>query len=433
MTKAGIRTRTILLRIRQGPDSFDTSPQALIQLQKAGVNPEVMDTILLLARRSAPKPRPKPPVIVQSSEALTAEVPTGGALLEKALGAFGPRDELEKVNAIRWAGTAVETTADGHTTSFTEQREEGYPGRLYMTVLGPAGALDKLVITPDFSYETSDRLTRAIGGESAEPYRQQIKFDPAYIAQHAQDYSVTLLGVEKKEDASVSVLKISLGSADYLWRIDSDTGRVLSIQYQMRSGEMVTREYSDYRPVGDLSFPFEWRTTVRGHTIETKVNEYEVNPEGDGPLFERPANLSGTTLNFRVLDSQSIAHSQELGGDSATGCQLSQAANTSAVDPLDDVNFAEGTTPSNLQMTCNSWDTTKFWPRKLNAMLVMSSDDNAYILTCDQGPRSKCAPLHAGQVFEATRSETGITVVGMDVKGKEQEVNYSIAQAEKLP
>ncbi len=247
MTKAGIRTRTILLRIRQGPDSFDTSPQALILLQKAGVNPEVMDTILLLARRGAPKPRPKPPVVVQPAETLTAEAPTGGALLEKALDAFGPRDELEKVNAIRWAGTAVETTADGHTTSFAEQREEEYPGRLYMTVEGTAGALDKLVITPDFSYETSDRLTRAIGGESAEPYRQQIKFDPAYIAQHAQDYSATLLGVEKKDDASVSVLKISLGGADYLWRIDSDTGRVLSIQYQMTSGETVTREYSDYR------------------------------------------------------------------------------------------------------------------------------------------------------------------------------------------
>ncbi len=172
---------------------------------------------------------------------------------------------------------------------------------------------------------------------------------------------------------------------------------------------------------------------MRGHTVETKVNEYAVNPEGDEPLFARPANLSGTTLSFRVLDSQSVAHSQELGGNSATSCQLSQATNTTVVDPLDDVNFAEGTTPSNLQMTCNSWDTTKFWPRKLNAMLVMGSDDNAYILTCDQGPRSKCAPLHAGQVFEATRSETGITVVGMDVKGKEQEVDYTIAQTEKLP
>jgi hypothetical protein len=31
------------------------------------------------------------------------------------------------------------------------------------------------------------------------------------------------------------------------------------------------------------------------------------------------------------------------------------------------------------------------------------------------------------------RTETGIAVVGVDVKGKDQEVNYSIAQAEKLP
>lgn len=432
MTKAGIKTHTILLRIRQGPDSFDTSPQALIQLQKAGVNPEVMDTILLLARRSAPKVHAKPFVVLPAKPP-AAEAPTGEALLEKALDAFGPREELEKVNAIRWVGTAVETTADGHTTSFAEQREEWYPGRLYMTVLGPAGALDKLVITPDFSYETSDGLTRAVGGESAAPYRQQIRFDPAYIAQHTQDYSIAVLGVEKKDDASTAVLDISRGDADYLWKIDADTGRLLSIQYRMSSGEMVTREYSDYQPVGDLSFAFEWRTTVRGHTFETTVHEYDVNPEDDKALFVRPGNLSGTTLSFRVLDSQSIAHGQEMDGNSATSCQLSQAANTSAVNPLDDVSFAEGTTPSNLQMTCNSWDTTKFWPRKLNAMLVMGSDGSAYILTCDQGPRSKCAPLHAGEVFQAMRTETGIAVAGVDVKGKEQDVTYSIAQAEKLP
>lgn len=110
MTKAGIRTHTILLRIHQGPDSFDTSPQALIQLQKAGVKPEVMDTILLLAKRSAPKSHPKPLVTAPAGPP-PAAAPTAGALLEKALNTFGPREELEKVNAIRWAGTVVETTA----------------------------------------------------------------------------------------------------------------------------------------------------------------------------------------------------------------------------------------------------------------------------------------------------------------------------------
>lgn len=431
MTKAGLRTHTILLRIKQGPDSFDTSPQALIQLQKAGVNPTVIDAVLL-AKRSAPKPHPKPPVVhVDMSGAV---VLTGGALLEKALDAFGPREELAKVNSIRWAANVVETTADGHTASYTEQREESYPGRLYMTVLGSSGASEKLVITPDFSYETADNLTRAIGSESAAPYREQMRFDPAYIAQHLQDYATEVIAGEANGDDPADVLKISLGEADYLWRIDAATGRLISSQLQLKSGDVVTREYSDYRPVGDLSFPFAWRTTERGRTIETTVREYDVNPEGSEVLFERPANLSGTELNFRVVDTQAVSHGQEVGGGGFTGCQLSQAANASVVNALDDVDFAKGLMPSNLQMTCNSWDTAKFFPHKLNAMLVEASDGKAYILTCDEGTRwSKCYPLHAGQVFHATRTETGISVEGMDGKGREEEVNYTIAQAETLP
>jgi hypothetical protein len=363
----------------------------------------------------------------------------GEALLWKALDSFGPRDALADVHGVRWKGSVVETSGNGDTSSLEEDHIETFPGsvsagRVYLSIRHASGLADKLVITPDFSYENSERLTRAVGSASAEPYRQQIRFEPAYIAQHSHDYSVTVLGVEKKEDASVAVFKISVGDADYRWRIDADTGRLLSIQHQMRSGEMVTREYSDYRPVGDLSFPFEWRTTEGGRTIETTVHEYEVNPVHDEALFERPGNLSGMALSFRVLDTQSVAHGQELDGNMSTGCQLSQAANTSVANPLDDINFAEGTTPSNLQMTCNSWNTTRFWPRKLDAMLVLASDGNAYILTCDHGSRlSKCAPLHAGQVFQAMRTETGIAVVGVDVKGKDQEVNYSIAQAEKLP
>jgi hypothetical protein len=431
MTKAGLRTHTILLRIRQGPDSFDTSPQALIQLQKAGVNPAVIDAVLL-ARRSAPKPRPKPPVV--HVDAPGATVLTGGALLEKALDAFGAREELAKVNSIRWAANVVETTADGHSTSYTEQREEWYPGRLYMTVLGSSGASEKLVITPDFSYETAENLTRAIGSESAAPYREQMRFDPTYIAQHLADYATDVIAVEANGDAPVDVLRISLGSAYFLWRIDAATGRLISSQFPMKSGDVVTREYSDYRPVGDLSFPFAWRTTERGRTIETTVREYEVNPEGNEVLFESPGKISGAELNFRVVDAQSVSHGQEIGGGGYTGCQLSQAMNTSVVNAFDDVDFAKGLTPSNLQMTCNSWDTTKFFSHKLDAMLVEASDGKAYILTCDEGTRwSKCYPLHAGQVFHATRTETGISVEGVDGKGKEEEVNYSVAQAETLP
>lgn len=418
MAKAGIRPHTIVLRIRKGPDNFDTSAQALIRLKRARVSAVVMDAMLEAGRPPAP-PAPKP---------LTAE-----ALLEKTLDAIGPRDQLSKIHSIEWKETIVETVND-ETATYAVQRLESYPDRLSLSVRRGAGAQDKLVISPGLNYETHQGFTRMLGAASAEPYARQISFTPAFVARHSGDYALTLLEPEDDTAGTMRVLKIGMGGTEYQWSIDSQTGRLLAIQFQLSSGEVITREFSDFRPVGDLALPFKWRTTEPGRILETTVSEYEVNPADDKVPFERPYNLSDTFLSLRVLDSQSVSHGQELGGNTSTGCQLSQAANTSVVNPLDDVNFAEDTTPSNLQMTCNSWDTTKFWPRKLNAMLVEASDGKAYILTCDQGPRgSQCAPLHAGQVFHGRRTDTGIAILGVNEKGKDQEVNYSIAQAETLP
>ena len=46
MSKAGLPERTIVLAIQKGPTSFDTSPQALIQLKNQGVSPTVLDAML---------------------------------------------------------------------------------------------------------------------------------------------------------------------------------------------------------------------------------------------------------------------------------------------------------------------------------------------------------------------------------------------------
>lgn len=419
MTEAGVGEHTIVLAIRRGPDDFDTSPQALILLKKAGVRAAVMDA-MVGSTRSAPSP-------------VEEQAPSGQALMEKALDAFGPRDQLINIHAIRWRGTVVETS-DGASTSFGEERIQIYPGRLALSSQRAPDAVDMLVITPDFSYQYSDHLTRAIGTASTEAYRQQIRFDPAQIARHISDYAVVPLGAEKRVDASVDVLKVSLGATDYVWKIDSKTGELLSIQYRMKSGEIVRRDYSDYRQVGGVNLPFKWRTTESIGTIETTVSQYQINPAIDESIFRRPGNLSGDDLSFKVLDSKTLLYAQVMDNSVSATCQLSQAVNTSEVNPLDDINFAKGTTPSNLQMTCNTWDTSIFWPRKLHAALAVASDGNAYIFGCNRGStKSNCVPLEVGPIIHARRTDSGIAVKGIDAKGREVEITYSILETRALP
>lgn len=416
MMKSGLGKHTIVLLIQESPCHFDTSPQALIRLKKAGVNDEVINAMVSAALDA---------VVPASAEASAADY------LQKALNALGPPEQVAKIQSVRWVGTVVETT--GERTSVEEQRLQVYPDRVFVSLKNSKGLTQKLVITPDFSYQASGHLTGAISASAVGVYREQVKFDPIYIAQHSGDYTLSPQGVEGEGNGDVDHLKITLGGVDYLWTISAQTGHLLSIKYQTKSGN-VTREYSDYRLVDGLSFPFKWRTTESGRTTETTISKYEVNPVVDESLFQPPQNLSATALTFRVLQAQSVEYAQEMDGNDAVNCQISETANGAANSgSLDDTAFTKDLTAPNIHMICNSWDTTKFFPRTVNAMLVVATDGNAYIIACDKALRwSKCYPLKAGQVFNADRTAQGLDVQAFNTRGGELEAPYSILQTKAL-
>lgn len=422
MVRSGLSDQTVVLEIRGKVTNFDTSPDELIWLKKAGVSQAVMDAMLAATAPAA-----------GSTAAVQV---TGSTLLKKALDAIAPQDGLFKLNALRCEANLMETVS-GVQSAFEEVRVLQYPDRMALTVNGGNRPAARLILTPHFNYVSSDGLTRALGTASAQVYDEQLRFDPFYIARHQQDFALTVLGVSEQEgNATVDTLKISQGGADYLWKIDSTSGRLVSVQSRLRSGEVVTREYSDYRKVGDLVLPFKWRTLQPGRTVEATVNRYEIDPEIDESLFLRPDGIesSDAAVSFRVLDTKAVAHTQEMGGNVSVTCQLSQDVNTTVADPMDDVHFIEGTTPSNLQMTCNSWDTPKYWARKLNASVAVASDGNAYIVACDQGPKwSKCTPLEAGKIIHGVRNPEGIEVESRNENGKPVTVTYSVLQTRSLP
>lgn len=421
MVKAGISERTILLEIKEGPTRFDTSARALIRLKKSGVREEIIDAMLLAAQpKSAPPPPPLP-----------AKPLTGEEMIAKALNAIGPQDKLIAIHSIRWTGSATQSTPEGE-TSFEEEGLRVFPGLAYVALQRPSLS-QKVVVTPEFGYRSSGDMTIAIPSPRADFYRQEMRFDPVDIAQHLSDYVFTPLGSEQLNGVNVDVLKISEGGMEYVWRIDARTGRLLSAKYQLPSGE-VKVEYSDYRAVDGLYFPFKKRTVTSDRTTDLMVDGYTVNPTPDGSLFLRPSSLSPTALRLKVLQSESISYTQELGGGNSANCQLSESANSSVIgDSLDDIGFSNGQPGANIQMICNSWDKNSIMPRILNAILVVSSDGNAYVIACDKAWRwSKCAPLQAGLIFHGSRSENKIDVRGVNAEGKEQEARYTILLTKPL-
>jgi hypothetical protein len=139
-------------------------------------------------------------------------------------------------------------------------------------------------------------------------------------------------------------------------------------------------------------------------------------------------------LTLSVLQAQSVPYTQESGGGISTSCNIVGTANTSAyVSAYGNSAYGNARTNSNQQMTCNSYDTTIRWPHVLNVMFVEASDGNSYIIACDRAwAWSKCAPLRAGDTFNARFTNKGIQVDAINTRDKEENPTYQILQSKSL-
>jgi hypothetical protein len=420
MTKSGLTEQTIILAIQQGPASFDTSPQALVQLKTVGVSDEVLNAMLSVSKDAA------------STATATPTGPNPSKLLDKALDALGPRQKLVSIRATRYLATLVQSGAGG-TTSSEFERVTYYPDRLYIATHNSTGLVNKMVLTPEFNYITTGKMTSAIPAANIEALRTSMQFDFAYVAQHASDFSFSYEGSENAGTEKWDKLRIRNSEGkEIIWSIDA-SGRVRQIAGKGSSGEVVT-ELSDYRAVEGLYVSFKRHVLESGRTSDFILSEYEINPPINPTVFSRPAGQPTAGLQIRVLQEQSVPYVQQIGGGVSTSCNISGSANTSmTATTTGNLTLGNATTTSGLHMNCNSYDTTTRWPHVLNAMLVEASDGNAYIIACDRAWRwSKCVPLRAGEVFNARHTGKGMAVQAFNTKGQESEPTYTVLQSKAL-
>jgi hypothetical protein len=416
MTKAGIGEQTIILAIQRGPVKFDTSPQALIALKTDGVSDQVLNAIIASATSKDP--------VGPAAQSIDAQ-----ALFQKALDAIGPHDKLAAIHSVRWKGVDLQG-AKGGTRSFERELVKVYPDAVYTSSKAATGQLQKQVVTPDFNYRSSGTMTTAVPSADLETLRGQFLLDTIYIAQHAGDYTVSAAGEEQSGGVIADNLKISKSGTEIIWKIDSQTGRLLSSRIPGASGDLAT-EFSDWRLVDGVYLAFKRHVTGPGGSNELTIAEYEINPPIDEKLFQRPTEGVREGLTLKVLQAQSVPYIQQSGGGISTSCNIVGSANTSAyANSVGNSTFGNATTNSNQHMSCNSYDTTVRWPHVLNVMFAEASNGNSYMFACDRAWRwSKCVPLQAGQVFNARFTEKGLEVEAFNTKGKEENPTYHVLQS----
>lgn len=436
MTKAGIGERTIILAIQHGPVKFDTSPKALIALKAARVSDPVLNAMLEAATE-------------RKSSNQAGENTDGEVLFRKVLDAIGQHDKIMAVHSLRRKANDT-VSARGTTMSFLQDELRVFPDDFYLFSIPATGPSQKQIITADFGYKASGLQISAIAADDLAVLREEMEFSSLAIAQHPDDYAVSSM---VEQQPNIGKLQISRSEHTCIWEIDLQTGHLLSSDLETPKGNIV-EQFSDYRSLYGLSLPFKIQANVYGNTVDSTVQEYEINPTIVEGLFKRPSeNKAGNTsqvvndqfkrlreeaagntsqaLTLKVSQSQSIPYTQQFNSGISTSCSIVGTSNTSAYASAYG-NSASGnaTTNSNQHMNCNSYDTTQQWPHILNVMFAQASDGNSYIIACDRAWYwSKCVPLRAGEVYSAHFTEKGIQVQAVNSKGKAVNPTYHVLQS----
>jgi hypothetical protein len=398
MAKSGIGEQTILLAIQQGPTKFDTSPQALIDLKNAGLSDRVLNA-MLVAGGGTPG----------ASEAANQEACN---LLDKALDAFGTSEKLTSFHVSRRKGTLLHTSAS-RTASSQVERITVFPDRTYIAEQASTGLVSKIVVTPEFNYASSGKMTSTVPTATLEDLRGSGKVEFVHIAQHRGDYSCVAEGTEQVGNVTTAKVKIIGQGLEVHWSIDPSSGRLLRVRSTATAGDTTT-DLSDWRQVDGVYIPFKRHIVANGRTTDVTISQYQVNPAIDAKLFEAPAQRPAAGLTFRVLQSESVPYVVQSGGGVTTNCQI----------------YGSDT---NLSMNCRSYDNTIRWQHVLNAMLVEASDGNAYIIACDRAWRWSTRfgwhnLRHSLATFFGSK-EVPVTVIQKTLRQKKLEMTLRYAHA----
>ena len=309
LVQAGLGDDTILLAIQNSATSFDTSPEALIELKAKGVSPAVMNAILKagVAAHSPAAP---------AGAAPASSNPEGVALMARVVEAFGGAQRLATLQGTRYKGTRQVKLPTGAETTLQVEQLIVYPDRMVLT--SSAGKFEfRTVVSTDVAFSTlPNGAKQNLPPSAKEDVLRSIKLSPLYVAQHAQDPSYTFVagGTEKVGDADTAVLEVSAGGAQVRWNVDG-SGRLLrTTRSAAGPGGTVqdVLDFADWRTVDGLVLPF--RVTESGPaTLVTTWSEFSANPTLDASLFNatgaQPANPQLKTR------AEGPAPRQQIGGE----------------------------------------------------------------------------------------------------------------------
>jgi zinc protease len=224
--------------------------------------------------------------------------PEGKALLAKVVEGLGGAEKVREVKSLREKVSLKITTPQGE-MALDGEGFSVFPDRIVEKMTTPMGEM-ALVVSPQASFMATPRGTRDMPGSQKEDMLKELWTDPVFVAQHADDPKFTFVagGSEKVGDLDTAILDVNAAGSQVRWFVDVKTGRVVrsSTRRAGMGGPPADEisDYSDFRPVQGIVFPFKETRTRDGQPVSSEeAKEIEVNPAVDPKLFERPPAPAG--------------------------------------------------------------------------------------------------------------------------------------------
>lgn len=186
-----------------------------------------------------------------------------------------------------------------------------------------------LVITPEFNYLVSGKMTTAVPASTLQEMQSSLKLELIYISQHRSEYGCIQDGTEQVGNVSTTKLKIKSDAVEGYFNVDPATDRLLRTTYQSStSGQMLT-DFSDWKLVDGIYMPFKRHAVANNSTTDLTLSEYHVNPTTDAALFQPPPGQVAAPVTLKVMQSESVPYTVQTNGGISTACNISGSTNTS--------------------------------------------------------------------------------------------------------
>ncbi len=233
-----------------------------------------------------------PPPGGSKREAAAGSNAEGKALLAKVISAMGDQQKIAAIRSVRAKASVLAKTPQGD-MSIAFESVTVFPNHIWQKLGTPMGEM-AIVVSPSAAFMKAPMGTEDMPASRSEEIVKELKRDPLFIAQHADDpkFLFSASGGAKVGEVEARILDVNADGAEVRWFVDPGSGRILRSSAQTvgitGSAEEVT-DYSDWKSVDGISVPFKEVKTQGGQPrASVELQEVEFNPKVDSALFDKP-------------------------------------------------------------------------------------------------------------------------------------------------